>query len=369
MNFDAILNKVVEMQASDLFITAGKPLCVKVHGNIVNLNDDVLTPEKAKNLVLSIMSAKDATDFLVKKELNFAIQTPEAGRFRVSAFFERFHVGAVLRRIRADIPQLSDLELPQILGAFSMMKRGLVIVVGATGVGKSSTIAAMIGHRNHNTSGHIVTIEDPIEFIHEHDQCIVTQREVGVDTDSFGIALKNTLRQAPDVILIGEIRSSDTMEYAIQFAETGHLCLATLHANNANQALDRIINFFPAIKHQQIWLELSLNLKVIVGQQLIPRMDKEGRVPAVEILINTPIVQNCIRKGEVDVLKEYMAKGHNFGMQTFDQSLFALYKQKKISLENAVKFADSESELRLMVRLDNGTNSDTGSLSGVGFQE
>lgn len=369
MNFDAILNKVSELQASDLFITAGKPLCVKVNGEIRNLDEDILTPEKAKNLVLSLMSTKEQAEFLVKKEYNFAIHTPSAGRFRVSAFLERFHVGAVLRRIRADIPELSDLEVPQILGAFCMMTRGLILVVGATGVGKSSTLAAMIGHRNHNTSGHIVTIEDPIEFIHEHDKCIVTQREVGVDTDSYGIALKNTLRQAPDVILIGEIRSSDTMEYALQFAETGHLCLATLHANNANQALDRIINFFPAIKHQQIWLELSLNLKVIIGQQLIPRIDKEGRVPAIEILINTPIIQSCIKKGEVDLLKEYMAKGQNFGMQTFDQALFLLYKNKKISLENAVKFADQESELRLMVRLDNGTNSDMGSLTDVGLQE
>ncbi len=369
MNFDSVLKKIAEMQASDLFIAAGKPLCVKVNGVITNLNQDILTPDKAKSIVLSLMSSKQQAEFMLKKEYNFAIQTGSSGRFRVSAYYERFNVGAVLRRIQAEIPTLLGLELPEILSQFAMLRRGLVLLVGATGTGKSSTLAALVGHRNHHSAGHIVTIEDPIEFIHEHDNCIVTQREVGIDTDSYGIALKNTLRQSPDVILIGEIRSSDTMEYAIQFAETGHLCLATLHANNANQALDRIINFFPATKHQHIWLELSLNLKAIVAQQLVPRVDGGGRVAAIEVMINTPTIQGCIKKGQVDLIKEYMTKGKNVGMQTFDQSLFELCKEKKINEVNALHYADSESELRLMLRLDKGTDSDTGSLAGVGLQE
>lgn len=369
MNFDQLLKKMVNMQASDLFIAAGKPPCVKVHGNVTPLDEPVLTPEKAKAMVFSLMHADQQKEFEKRKEYNFAIQTQFAGRFRVSAFYERFHVGAVLRRISAEIPQLKDLDLPPIIGELAMLKRGLVIIAGATGVGKSTTLAAMIGHRNRNSSGHIITIEDPIEFIHEHDKSIVTQREVGIDTESYGIALKNTLRQAPDVILIGEIRSSDTMEYAIQFAETGHLCLATLHANNANQALDRIINFFPSSKHAQIWLELSLNLKSILAQQLVPNINGTGRAVAVEILINTPVIQSCIKKGQVDLLKEYMAKGQSVGMQTFDQSLFQLYMNKEISFEDALHYADSESELRLMVKFAAGQNKDTGSLEGIGLQE
>lgn len=369
MNFDVLLKKVVELQASDLFITAGKPLCVKVNGTIKSITNEILTPEKAKDIILSLMSEKQQEEFIHKKELNFAVQTPQSGRFRVSAYFERFNVGAVLRRIKGEIPKLDELRLPQIVNQFAMLKRGLVLLVGATGVGKSSTLAAMVGYRNHNSTGHIITIEDPIEFIHEHDQCIVTQREVGVDTDSYGVALKNTLRQAPDVILIGEIRSSDTMEYAIQFAETGHLCLATLHANNANQALDRIMSFFPSIKHAQVLLELSLNLKAIVAQQLVPCLDDERRIAAVEIMVNTPVIQSCIKKGEIDQIKEYMAKGQTVGMQTFDQSLFELYKNKKISVENALRYADSESDMRLKIRLESGEAADTGSLNGVGLQE
>jgi twitching motility protein PilU len=369
MNFDALLTKVAEMQASDLFIAAGRPLCVKVNGVLINLNNDVLTSEKAKTIILDMMSAKQQAEFISKKEYNFAIQTAKVGRFRVSAYFEKFNMSAVLRRIRADIPELSSLELPPILSDFAMTQRGLILMVGATGVGKSSTLASMIGYRNHNSSGHIITIEDPIEFVHQHDQCIVTQREVGLDTESFGIALKNTLRQAPDVILIGEIRSSDTMEYALQFAETGHLCFATLHASNANQALERVISFFPSIRHKQIWLELSLNLKAIIAQQLLHRADGKGRVPAIEIMINTPIIQSCIKKGEVDILKEYMAKGRELGMQTFDQALFDLYKSKKINYEEALRYADSENELRLMIKLDSGSHTDSGSLEGVGLQD
>ncbi len=369
MNFDAILKKMVELDASDLFITAGKPVSIKVNGVIDGLDKDILTPDKAKNMVLSLMDDKQRQEFAQRKELNFAIQTQVAGRFRVSAFYERFHVGAVLRRINAEVPRLSSLSLPPVLSELAMDKRGLVILSGATGVGKSTTLAAMLRERNENSNGHIVTIEDPIEFIHEHANCIITQREVGIDTESYGIALKNTLRQAPDVILIGEIRSSETMEYAIQFSETGHLCLATLHANNANQALDRIINFFPATKHAQIWLELSLNLRAIVAQQLLPKLDGTGRVAAIEVLINTPVIQSCIKKGEVDLLKGYMAKGHSVGMQTFDQALFELYKNKQISYQEALKFADSENELRLMVKFDDGTNTDVGSLDGIGLQE
>jgi twitching motility protein PilU len=369
MNFDALLKQMVTDNASDLFITAGKPPCIKINGAVVQLDEPVLTPEKAKAMVFSLMDEHQQKEFIAQKEYNFAIQTQYAGRFRVSAFFEKFNVGAVLRRIRADIPVLNNLGLPPIISELTLLKRGLIIIAGATGVGKSTTLAAMVGHRNHNSTGHIVTIEDPIEFIHEHDKCIITQREVGIDTSSYGIALKNTLRQAPDVILIGEIRSSDTMEYAIQFSETGHLCLATLHANNANQALDRIINFFPSSKHAQVWLELSLNLKAIIAQQLIPTADGKGRVAAMEILVNTPIVQSCIKKGDIDTLKTYMNKGQNDGMQTFDQALYALYKSKKITYDEALKYTDSENEFRLMVKFDSGSNKDVGSLEGVGLKE
>lgn len=370
MNFDQLLKQMVSLQASDLFITAGKPPCVKINGVVSPLNEVVLTPEKAKQMVFSLMDDKQRDEFIARKEFNFAIQTQFAGRFRVSAYYEKFHVGAVLRRINAEIPKLEDLHLPPILSDLAMQKRGLVIVAGATGVGKSTTLAAMIGYRNQHTAGHIITIEDPIEFIHEHNNCIVTQREVGIDTESYGVALKNTLRQAPDVILIGEIRSSDTMEYALQFSETGHLCLATLHANNANQALDRIINFFPATKHAQVWLELSLNLKSIVAQQLIPTIDGKGRVAAMEVMITTPIVQSLIKKGKVDLLKEYMFKGTSSGMQTFDQALFELYKKKIISYEEALRYSDSENEFRLMVKFsDQSGDHSAGSLEGIGLQD
>lgn len=369
MNFDQLLKHMVELNASDLFIAVDKPPCVKVHGVVVPLKEQVLTPEKAKAMVLSLMNDKQQQEFHEKKEYNFAIHTKVAGRFRVSAFYERFHIGAVLRKINAVIPKLEDLGGPPILIDLAMEKRGLVIISGATGVGKSTTLAAMIGYRNHNSADHIVTIEDPIEFIHQHDKSIITQREVGIDTASYAIALKNTLRQAPDVILIGEIRSSDTMEYAIQFAETGHLCLATLHASNADQTLDRIINFFPANKHAQIWLDLSLNLKGIISQQLVPKSDSDGRVAAFEVLINTPIVQSCIKNGQVELLKEYMTSGQNSGMQTFNQALFALYKSNKISYDEALKYTDAENELRLMVKFDKGSNLDLGSLKGIGLQE
>ena len=352
MNFDALLAKMVEMKASDLFITAGKPPCVKAHGKVTNLSDTVLTPDKSMEIVLGLMDEKQRDEFLVKKENNFAIQAEGLGRFRVSAFYQRSNVGAVLRRIESEIPALEDLGVPQAINEFSMIKRGLVILVGATGAGKSSTLAAMIGYRNRNSTGHIITIEDPIEFVHDHDGCIITQREVGIDTDSFEVALKNTLRQAPDIILVGEIRSQDTMEYAINFAETGHLCLATLHANNANQALDRIVNFFPPDKQRQLWMDLSLNLKAIVAQQLIPKAKGTGRVPAVEILINTPIISEYIKKAEVDALKEFMAKGRELGMQTFDQALFDLYESGLITYEEALRNAESVNDLRLKIKLN-----------------
>lgn len=369
INFDSLLTKVVELKASDLFIAVGKPLCVKIDGKLVPLNQNILSAEKVKSLVLELMTPQHQSEFIAKKEYNFAIQSPKAGRFRVSAFYEKLNMGAVLRRISDQIPTLEQLAMPLVLQDLALLKRGLILLIGATGAGKSSTMAAMVKSRIENSAGHVITIEDPIEFIYQHGQSIVTQREVGLDTESYGVALKNTLRQAPDVIVIGEIRSSDTMEYALQFAETGHLCLATLHANNANQALERIISFFPAMKHPQVWLELSLNLKAIIGQQLLPRIDGKGRIPAVEVLINTPIIQSCIKKGAVDSLKEYMARDNVEGMQTFDQSLFQLYKNKQISFEDAIKHADSESEVRLKARLDNGDNLDTGSLSGVGLQE
>ena len=363
-----LLTKMVEQKASDLFITAGKPPCIKAHGKIEKISDTVLTAEKAMEIVLSLMNKQQQEYFLKYKEHNFAIEPVNLGRFRVSAFFQRSSAGAVLRRIESIIPSLDELGVPPAIANFAMAKRGLVILVGATGAGKSSTLAAMLGHRNHNSTGHIITIEDPIEFVHQHQGCIITQREVGIDTESFEVALKNTLRQAPDIILVGEIRTIETMEYAINFSETGHLCLATLHANNANQALDRIINFFPPSKHLQVWMDLSLNLKAIVAQQLIPKAAGVGRVPIVEILINTPIVAEYIKKGEVGSLKEFMRKGNELGMQTFDQALFRSYTQGLISYEEALKHADSENELRLMVKLHKGEQPDS-SLDKIRLQE
>jgi twitching motility protein PilU len=297
------------------------------------------------------MSEAQVQEFEAERECNFAIHSPVAGRFRVSAFYQRNFAGMVLRRIETLIPSVDDLKLPDIIKQLSMTKRGLIIFVGATGTGKSTSLASMIGYRNANSKGHIITIEDPIEFIHEHQGCMVTQREVGVDTPSFDIALKNTLRQAPDVIMIGEVRTRETMDYALAFAETGHLCLATLHANNANQALDRIINFFPADRHRQVWMDLSLNLRGMVAQQLLPTVDGTGRRAVIEVLINTPLVSDMIRKGEVHMLKELMSKSGEQGMQTFDQALFLLYSAGDISYESALASADSANDLRLMIKL------------------
>jgi twitching motility protein PilU len=352
-----LLRKMVEREGSDLFLTAAFPPAIKVDGTIHPATDTPLSPEQAAMMVRSIMNDKQIKEFDSTKECNFAIAPQGIGRFRVSAFIQQGYVGAVLRTITTEIPTLEALDLPPILKDIVMNKRGLVIVVGGTGSGKSTTMAAMIGHRNHNSRGHIVSIEDPVEYVHPHGGCVITQREVGVDTDSWHAALKNTLRQAPDVILIGEIRDRDTMEYAIQFAETGHLCLATLHANSANQALDRIVNFFSEERRQQLLMDVSLNTKAFISQRLIPREGGVGRVAAMEIMLNTPLIQDLIFKGEVGEIKEIMAKSTRLGMQTFDQSLFYLYEDSAISYEEAMRNADSKNELRLRIKLESKRDS------------
>lgn len=351
MEFEKLLRLMVEKEASDMFITAGVPPSIKVHGKVLPVTTKPLSPEKTRETVLGVMNENQRREFVEQHECNFAISARGIGRFRVSAFYQRNLVGMVLRRIETVIPRVEDLGLPDIIKDLAMTKRGLVVFVGATGTGKSTSLAAMIGHRNRNSKGHIISVEDPIEFIHQHEGCIVTQREVGIDTDTFETALKNTLRQAPDVILIGEVRSRETMEHAIAFAETGHLCLCTLHANNANQALDRILHFFPADRHRQLWMDLSLNLKGMVAQQLIPTPDGKGRRACVEVLINTPLAQDLIRKGEVHRLKELMMKSGELGMQTFDQALYDLYKAGEITYEDALLYADSANDLRLMIKL------------------
>ena len=347
-----LLKKMVAKNGSDLFITAGFPPAIKIDGEVHRAAEQRLTSDQSAVIVRSIMNDKQARDFDATQECNFAIHPQGIGRFRVSAFIQQGQVGAVLRRIITEIPTVDDLQLPAILKDISMTKRGLVILVGATGSGKSTTLAAMVGHRNANTRGHIVTIEDPVEYVHPHNQCVVTQREVGVDTESWHAALKNTLRQAPDVILIGEIRDRDTMEYGIQFAETGHLCLATLHANSANQALDRVINFFPEEKRNQLLMDMSLNIKSIISQRLLPRESGEGRVAAMEILMQTPLISDLIFKGEVAQLKEVMKKSNRLGMNTFDQALYDLFEAGAISYEEALKNADSKNEIRLRIKLE-----------------
>lgn len=356
MEFEKLLRLMVDKGASDLFITAGVAPSMKVNGKILPVTKTPLSPEQTRETVLGVMTEAQRREFAEKRECNFAISARGIGRFRVSAFYQRNLVGMVLRRIEVNIPSMEDLRLPEVLKKLAMTKRGLVIFVGATGTGKSTSLASMIGYRNRNSSGHIITIEDPIEFIHQHQNCIVTQREVGIDTDSFEVALKNTLRQAPDVILIGEVRTRETMDHAVAFAETGHLCLATLHANNANQALDRIIHFFPTEMHQQVWMDLSLNLKAIVAQQLIPTPDGKGRRAAIEVLLNTPLAADMIRKGEVHELKPLMARSNELGMQTFDQALYRLYSQGEITYEDALAHADSANDLRLLIKLGSETD-------------
>jgi twitching motility protein PilU len=347
-----LLRRMVERKGSDLFITAGFPPAIKIDGEIRPQADKALTAEQAAVLVRSIMNDRQTREFDATKEANFAIAPPGIGRFRVSAFIQQGNTGCVLRTIQSKIPTLEELELPPILKDIVMSKRGLVIVVGATGSGKSTTLAAMVGYRNEKTRGHIVTIEDPVEYVHPHRGCVVTHREVGVDTESWHTALKNTLRQAPDVIMIGEIRDRETMEYGIQFAETGHLVLATLHANSSNQALDRIINFFPEEKREQLLMDLSLNIRAMVSQRLIPREKTEGRIAAMEIMIGTPLISDLIFRGEVAKIKEVMARSNRLGMKTFDQALFDLYEGGYISYEEALRNADSKNEIRLRIKLE-----------------
>jgi twitching motility protein PilU len=367
MDFNALLELMVQKKGSDLFITAGMPPAMKIAGRLMPVTKTKLTPDQARQIVLSVMTPRQREEFERDHECNFAISATGLGRFRVSAFFQRNHAGMVLRRIETYIPSIEELKLPPVIKDLAMVKRGLVMFVGATGTGKSTSLASMIGYRNHNSTGHIITIEDPIEYIHQHAGCIVTQREVGIDTASFEVGLQNTLRQAPDVILIGEIRTRETMDHAIAFAETGHLCLATLHANNANQAMDRIINFFPPDRHNQLFMDLSLNLKGVVAQQLIPTPDGKGRVPAVEILRGTPLVSDKIRNGEVHELKEIMKRSREQGMQTFDQHLFELYRSGQIAYEDALRFADSANEVRLMAKLAGDHAAEAADAAGSGL--
>ncbi|MDO4704620.1 MAG: PilT/PilU family type 4a pilus ATPase [Comamonadaceae bacterium] len=346
-----LLKLMVSRNGSDLFITADFPPAIKVDGKITKVSPQPLTPAHTLALARSIMSDKQAAEFERTKEANFAISPAGVGRFRVNAFIQQGHVGLVLRVIPLTLPTIDGLGLPQILKDIAMTKRGLCILVGATGSGKSTSLAAMVDWRNEHSHGHIVTIEDPVEFVHAHKNCVVTQREVGLDTDSWDVALKNSLRQAPDVILMGEIRDRETMENAIVFAETGHLCLATLHANSANQAMDRIINFFPEERRAQLLMDISLNLRAIMSQRLVTRQDGKGRVAAIEILINTPRVADLIFKGEVAEIKEAMKLSRNQGMQTFDQALFDLFEANVISYEDALRNADSLNDLRLQIKL------------------
>ncbi|MDB5805238.1 MAG: PilT/PilU family type 4a pilus ATPase [Betaproteobacteria bacterium] len=346
-----LLKLMLSKKGSDLFITTGFPPAFKIDSKMTPVSNQALTAQHTADLARSIMNDKQAAEFEATKECNFAISPAGIGRFRVNAFVQQSSIGMVLRTITSAIPTLEELKVPTVLKDVGMTKRGLVIMVGGTGSGKSTTLAAMIGYRNENSYGHIITIEDPVEYVHPHKNCVITQREVGVDTDSWEAALKNTLRQAPDVILIGEIRERETMEHAIAFAETGHLCLATLHANSANQALDRIINFFPEERRAQLLMDLSLNLRALVSQRLIPLKDSKGRAAAVEIMLNSPLISDLIFKGDVHEIKEIMKKSRELGMQTFDQALFDLYEMGRISYEDALRNADSVNDLRLMIKL------------------
>ncbi len=346
-----LLTMMVQKKGSDLFITAGFPPAIKVDGRVTPATTQVLTPQHSIELARAVMNDKQAGEFEANKECNFAINPAGIGRFRVNAFVQQGRVGLVLRTINTKIPNFEELNLPPVLRDVAMTKRGLVLFVGGTGSGKSTSLAAMIGYRNENSYGHIITIEDPVEYVHEHRNCIVTQREVGVDTDSWETALKNTLRQAPDVILIGEIRDRETMEHAIAFAETGHLCMGTLHANSTNQALDRIINFFPEERRPQLLMDLSLNVRGICSQRLIPKKDGKGRCAALEVMLNSPLISDLIFKGEVHEIKEIMKKSRELGMQTFDQALFDLYEGGQISYEDALRNADSVNDLRLQIKL------------------
>ncbi|PKZ69405.1 type IV pili twitching motility protein PilT [Moraxella osloensis] len=353
MDFDKLLQLTVQKNGSDLFITADAPPSMKVNGTIMPVTKSALTPEQSMTLVKSVMTPSQIKEFDETLECQFAISDKQQNaRFRVSAFVQKDCAGMVLRKIETKIPTVEQLNLPPILNEIAMKKRGIVLLVGATGTGKSTTLAAMMGYRNENSRGHIITIEDPIEYVHEHKGCIITQREVGIDTKSFEAGLKNALRQAPDVILIGEIRTRETMDYAIQYAETGHLVFATLHANNANQAIERIIHFFDAEHHEQILMDLSLNLRAIVAQQLIATPDGKGRRAAIEILLNSQLIGDYIRKGEIHEIKPVMKRSRELGMQTFDQALFDLYENGEITYRDAIKHADSPNDLRLLIKLE-----------------
>ena len=351
-----LLRAMLAKRASDLFITAGFPPAMKIDGKMTPVSSSSLSPIHTGEIARSVMTDKQAAEFEATKECNFAIAPAGIGRYRVNAFVQQGRIGMVLRTITTTIPKMEDLNLPPVLKDVVMTKRGLVILVGGTGSGKSTTLAAMVGYRNENSYGHIITIEDPVEYVHDHKNCVITQREIGVDTDNWFAALKNTLRQAPDVILIGEIRDRETMDYAIAFAETGHLCMSTLHANSTNQALDRIINFFPEERRHQLLMDLSLNLKAFVSQRLIPKKEGKGRIAAIEILLNSPLIQDLIFKGEVHEIKEVMKRSREIGMQTFDQALFDLYEGDYISYEDALRNADSLNDLRLKIKLE-GKNS------------
>ena len=360
-----LLRLMAQKKGSDLFITAGFPPAIKVDGKITPQSNQSLTPQHTAELARAIMNDKQAAEFESTKECNFAISPSGIGRFRVNAFIQQGRVGMVLRVIPLILPTIDGLGVPQVLKEVTMAKRGLCILVGATGSGKSTTLAAMVDWRNENSFGHIITVEDPVEFVHPHKNCVVTQREVGLDTDSWEAALKNTLRQAPDVILMGEIRDRETMEHAIAFSETGHLCLATLHANSANQALDRVINFFPEERRAQLLMDLSLNLRALVSQRLIPKQDGKGRAAAVEIMLNTPLISDLIFKGDVTEIKEIMKKSRNLGMQTFDQALFDLFESNVITYEDALRNADSLNDLRLQIKLSSQRGKSTDLASGT----
>jgi len=360
-----LLRNLLAKGGSDLFITVGAPPSIKIDGKMVPVTNQPLTLSHAQVLVRSIMNDKQSREFEETQECNFAISLPNVSRFRVNTFSQRGSPGMVLRVISTEIPKFESLKLPPVLRDISMTQRGLVIFVGGTGCGKSTSLAAMVGYRNENSFGHIVTIEDPIEFVHKHRNCIITQREVGIDTADYEIALKNTLRQAPDVILIGEIRDRETMEYAIAFAETGHLCLSTLHANSTNQALDRIINFFPDERRAQLLMDLSLNLKAVISQRLLPIKGDEGRIPAVEVMLNSPLMADLIYKGKVHQMKELIAKSNELGMQTFDQHLFQLIEAELITMEDGLRNADSVNDLRLRLKLESKSSVDDDLLDGT----
>ena len=364
-----LLRLMTQKNGSDLFITAGFPPAIKIDGKVTPVSNQTLSPSHTAELARSIMNDRQAAEFESTRECNFAISPTGIGRFRVNALMQQGRVAVVCRTINMSIPTIDELGLPTVLKDIAMTKRGLVIFVGGTGTGKTTSLAALVDQRNQNSFGHIITVEDPIEFVHEHKNCVVTQREVGVDTDSWEIALKNSLRQAPDVILMGEIRDRNTMDYAIAFAETGHLCLATLHANSTNQAIDRIINFFPEERRHQLLMDLSLNLRAMISQRLLPKKDGKGRVAAIEIMLNSPLISDLIFKGEVHEIKEIMKRSRELGMQTFDQALFDLYEAGRITYEDALRNADSVNDLRLQIKLNSKDTKDRDLNAGIGHLE